>query len=592
MFQAAGIMWFLFIIAYKSQYNLCMFKKSLFPFMLILLISGCSYRIKGKNADPPEGRQVVADSGMVVSAHPESSRIGIRILKRGGNAIDAAVATEFALAVCYPEAGNIGGGGFMIIRTSAGKTDMIDYREKAPQKASEGMYLDSSGNVIEGLSTETHLSSGVPGSVDGMLSIHAQYGILPFRTVIQPAIDLARSGFPVTREQAQDLNNNREQFIKKNRRLPAFVKESPWKEGDTLRQADLAVTLERIRDHGREGFYSGVNGRLIIKEMERGNGIISKEDLAGYRSVFRTPLTGNYRGFTIITVSPPSGGGIILLQILGMIEPFNLSKMGFHSASAIHVIAEAEKRAFADRAGFSGDPDFISVPVGQLLDQRYLNSRMQDFDPLRATPSSEIKEGEPAAIESEETTHYSVTDCMGNAVAATTTLNNTFGSSIVVDSAGFLLNDQMDDFSAKPGYPNMYGLIGGEANAIKPGKRMLSSMTPVIVERDGRLFLVAGSPGGSTIPTTVLQVVTNLIDYRMNIAEAVDTGRFHHQWLPDYITYERKSIDSLNLARLEKLGYRMEPRNAIGRVNAILITPGNRFESGADPRGNNSACGY
>ncbi len=569
-----------------------MFRNAYYSLLIFAFLSGCSSVNPEKKGNAADGRHVVADSGMVVSAHRESSGIGISILKKGGNAVDAAVATEFALSVCYPEAGNIGGGGFMIIRTSDGNTDMIDYREKAPRKASEDMFLDSSGNVAESLSTDTHLSSGVPGTVDGMLNIHSKYGILPFKTVIQPAIDLAEKGFTVTKDQAQDLNGNRERFIMKNRRIPAFVKDTPWKEGDTLRQPDLAATLKRIRDNGRDGFYSGVNARLIVKEMQRGNGIISEKDLESYRSAFRIPLTGEYRKFRIITVSPPSGGGIIILQVLGMIEPFDIGKMGFHSAGAVHVIVEAEKRAFADRAEYSGDPDFVSVPVTELLSRNYLHRRMQDFDPDRATPSKMIRAGEPLAVESEETTHYSVVDHMGNAVSATTTLNNGFGSSIVVDSAGFLLNDQMDDFSVKPGIPNMYGLIGGQANAIKPGKRMLSSMTPVIIEKEGKLFLVAGSPGGSTIPTTVLQVVTNIIDYGMNIAVAVDTGRYHHQWLPDYIIYERKSIDSLNLIRLAKFGYRLEPRNAIGRVNAIMVLPGGRLESGADRRGYNAACGY
>ena len=567
-------------------------KITVISIFLLCFAGGCRVGTEKKSAGLPEGRHIVSDSGMVVSAHPESSRIGISVLRKGGNAVDAAVATEFALAVCYPEAGNIGGGGFMIVRNADGSTDMIDYREKAPVLATEKMYLDKSGNVIEGLSTETHLSSGVPGTVEGMLNIHSKYGVLPFVKVIQPAIDLAKNGFPVTKDQADDLNDNREQFIKRNKNRPAFVKEIQWKEGDTLRQPDLARTLERIRDHGREGFYSGLTARLIINEMHRGNGIISMDDLERYRSVFRAPLIASYKGFRITTVSPPSGGGLILLQVLGMIEPFNLGSMGFHSARSIHLITEAERRAFADRAEYFGDPDFTLIPVKELLDPDYLHSRMQSFDPERATSSGEIRAGAPVPEESEETTHYSVVDYMGNAVAATTTLNNTFGSSIVVDSAGFLLNDQMDDFSVKPGIPNMYGLVGGEANAIKPGKRMLSSMTPVIVEKNGNLFLVAGSPGGSTIPTTILQIITNIIDFGMDAGNAVDTGRYHHQWLPDNIIFERNSIDTLVIDSLRKMGYTLEPRNSIGRVNAVLILPDKRLNAAADRRGNNSACGY
>jgi gamma-glutamyltranspeptidase/glutathione hydrolase len=445
---------------------------------------------------------------------------------------------------------------------------------------------------VAGLSTDTHLSSGVPGTVEGMINIHSKYGLLQFKSVIQPAIDLARNGFPVTESQAEDLNNNRERFMQQNKSLPAFVKDSLWKAGDTLKQPDLAITLERIRDHGREGFYSGVTARLIIREMGRGNGIISERDLSEYRSVFRDPLTAGYRGYKIITVSPPSGGGILMLQVLGMLSPFDPGKLGFHSPASIHLIAEAEKRAFADRSKFSGDPDFISVPVDRMLDPEYLKKRMSDYDYEKATPSEQILPGSPADAESEETTHYSVVDRMGNAVSATTTLNNTFGSGFVVDSAGFLLNDQMDDFSVKPGVPNMYGLVGGEANSIKPGKRMLSSMTPLIVEKDGRLFMVAGSPGGSTIPTSVLQVVTNVIDFGMNIRQAVDTGRFHHQWIPDYLVYEKGSIDTATLKKLEKMGYTMQERSAIGRVNAILVLPDGRLCGGADRRGNNAASGY
>ena len=562
-----------------------------FQILIITLFSGCGTP-ELRKTEVFEGHHIVTDSGMVVSAHPESSRIGVSILRKGGNAVDAAVATEFALAVCYPEAGNIGGGGFMLIREADGRTDMVDYREKAPLLASGDMYLDASGNIVNGLSTDTHLASGVPGTVDGMLNVHSKYGILSFREVIQPAIDLATKGFPVTEGQAADLNSNREAFLSRNKSVPDYVRNSTWKKGDTLRQPDLARTLERIRDFGREGFYSGLTGRLIVKEMKRGNGIITGQDLAGYSSEFRDPVSAIYRGFKITSVSPPSGGGIILLQVLGMIEPYNLKQMGFHTWMSVHLISEAERRAFADRSQYLGDPDHIEVPVKELLDSIYLRDRMRNYSKDSATPSTQIGPGSLIVEMSEETTHYSVVDQMGNAVAATTTLNGSFGNSIVIDSAGFLMNNQMDDFSLKPGTPNMYGLTGGEANSIGPGKRMLSSMTPVIAEKDGKLFIVAGSPGGSTIPTTVLQVITNVIDFGMDIRQAVDTGRFHHQWLPDYISYENNSLGESTISRLETIGYKLSKRPAIGRVNAILILPDGRKEGGADRRGENCACGY
>jgi gamma-glutamyltranspeptidase/glutathione hydrolase len=529
------------------------------------LFAGCRTS-EVKTPEISEGHHIITDSGMVVSGHPESSRIGVSILRKGGNAVDAAVATEFALAVCYPEAGNIGGGGFMIVREADGRTDMVDYREKAPFLASRDMYLDASGNIVRGLSTDTHIASGVPGTVDGMLNVHSKYGVLSFREVIQPAIDLARKGFLVTEGQAVDLNNNMEAFISRNRSVPDFVKNTLWKKGDTLRQPNLALTLERIRDFGREGFYSGLTGRLIVKEMKRGNGIITEQDLTEYRSEFRDPVSAIYHGYKITSVSPPSGGGIILLQILGMIEPYNLKQMGFHTWMSVHLISEAERRAFADRSQYLGDPDYTKVPVRELLDSNYLRDRMSSYSEDSATSSPQIGPGSLIVEVNEETTHYSVVDHMGNAVAATTTLNGGFGNSIVVDSAGFLMNNQMDDFSLKPGTPNMYGLTGGEANSIGPGKRMLSSMTPVIAEKDGKLFMVAGSPGGSTIPTSVLQVITNVIDFGMDIRQAVDTGRFHHQWLPDYISYENNSLDGSTVIRLESMGYQLRKRSAIGRT--------------------------
>ncbi|HZL77214.1 MAG TPA: gamma-glutamyltransferase [Bacteroidales bacterium] len=563
-------------------------KRTAICFLALFLISGC------RETPSPVimGRNITTGHGMVVSAHPEASETGVLILQKGGNAIDAAVATEFALSVCYPEAGNIGGGGFMLIRMSDGSSDVIDYREKASLGAYRDMFLDEKGDLKEGSSTETHLAAGVPGTVDGMIKVHGKYGRLSFREVIQPAIDLASKGFPVTEDQAGSFNRNKDYFLKMNAKPPAFVKDREWKKGDILRQPELAATLERIRDNGREGFYSGKTAEMIIREMKRGNGIISEQDLAEYKAVFRKPLSGEYRGYRIITIPPPSSGGIILLQLLKMLEPWPLQESGFHSIKAIHLIAEAEKRAFADRAEYAGDPDFIDVHTSVLLDQEYLKRRFNDFNIGMATEAKDVKAGMLPGFESDETTHYSVVDKDGNAVSATTTLNNLFGSSIVVEGAGFLLNDQMDDFSVKPGTPNMYGLVGGEANSISPGKRMLSSMTPTIVEKEGKLFLVAGSPGGSTIPTTVFQVITNVIDYKMDISQAVDTGRFHDQWLPDYIIFEEGSIDSLVLKGLKGMSYNLKEQSRIGSVNAIEILPDGKIKAGADRRGYNTACGY
>ena len=551
-------------------------------FSVLVLLASCSVKSGKEHSRFIEGRNIIVDSGMVVSAHPLSSRIGISILQKGGNAIDAAVATEFALSVCYPEAGNIGGGGFMLIRTSDGNTDVIDYREKAPSHASRDMYLDKSGNVTEGLSTDTHLASGVPGTVDGMLNAHSKYGKLPFKEVIQPAIDLAEKGFPVTKRQAADLNANRILFIGRNVFRPAFVKDSLWKEGDILIQSSLAETLKRIRDYGRDGFYSGRTARLLVREMKRANGIISEQDLNEYRSVSRVPLTTDYKGYKIITVPPPSSGGIILIQLLKMIEPYPVKEWGFNSSQTIHLMVEAERRAFADRSEYPGDPDFVKIPVGQLVSRKYLLNRMSDFNKNRASLSLEIMPGSPEGYASEETTHYSVVDDAGNAVAATTTLNNSFGNSIVVDSAGFILNNQMDDFSVKPGFPNMYGLVGGEANSVQPGKRMLSSMTPSIVEKEGKLFLVLGSPGGSTIPTTVFQVIVNVLDFGMSIGQAVNAGRFHHQWLPDWISFEKDAIDSISSKKLTDMGHILKERASIGSINAIMILPVAKIAGGAD----------
>ncbi len=561
-------------------------------FLVIILISACTVKSPKQVIVNAEKSGITADSGMVVSANLLSSLVGIKILQKGGNAIDAAVATEFALAVCFPEAGNIGGGGFMVIRTNDGKSDVIDYREKAPLLASRNMFLDKSGNVKVGLSTGTHLASGVPGTVDGLITAHSRYGKLSFKDVIQPSIDLAENGFILTREQAEDFNSNRSKFVARNSGKTAFVKDSLWKEGEIMIQKDLSETLKRIRDYGRDGFYSGRTAHLLLREMKKGNGIMSERDLSEYKSVLRVPLYSDYKGYKIITVPPPSSGGIILLQLLGMVEPFPIREWGFNSIQTIHLMVEAERRAFADRSEFMGDPESMIVTVNQLVNKKYLINRMSNYNKNEATPSSQTTHGYPEQHESEETTHYSVVDSKGNAVSVTTTLNDTFGNSIVVDSAGFLLNNQMDDFSVKPGVPNMYGLVGGDVNSIQPGKKMLSSMTPAIVEKDGKLFLVVGSPGGSTIPTSVFQVIVNVLDFGMSLEEAVDAARFHHQWLPELVYFEKNRIDSLAYQKLTNMGYELKVRSSIGRVNAIMLLPDGKKVSGADKRGNNSACGY
>jgi gamma-glutamyltranspeptidase/glutathione hydrolase len=566
---------------------------SKFFFLVIpVILLSCNINQNNKSSGFIEGQGIIAKEAMVVSDHPQASRIGAEILKKGGNAVDAAIATGLALAVCYPEAGNIGGGGFMLIRKNDGTVDEIDFREKAPANSSRDMYLDKSGKVIDGIIMDTQLASGVPGSVDGFISAHEKYGKLPFSELIQPAIDLAEKGFPLSVHQANSFNRNRETFLERNKGGVPFVKDSLWKEGDILKQPDLAKTLIRIRDTGRDGFYSGPTADMIEKEMERGNGTIALSDLKAYKSIWREPLVGYYKGYKIITACPPSSGGIIILQLLKMTEKYPLKKIEYHSFESIHLFAEAERRSFADRAEFMGDPDFVRVPVKELLNDSYLTTRMKSFNSDKASQSSSVTHGDPIPHESEQTTHYSVVDPFGNAVSTTTTLNNTFGTSIMVAGAGFLLNNEMDDFSAKPGFPNMFGLVGGEANAIQPGKRMLSSMTPTIIEKDSCLFLVVGSPGGSTIPTTVFQVIVNMIDYSMGVQDAVNAGRFHHQWLPDQIIFEKSAIDSLTLQKLKSLGHNLKVRGSIGLVNAIQILPNGNRAGGADPRGYNVACGF
>jgi gamma-glutamyltranspeptidase/glutathione hydrolase len=539
-----------------------------------------------------KGHGITSENGMVVSAHPEASVIGVKVLREGGNATDAAVATGFALTVCYPNAGNIGGGGFMLIRNADGTTDAIDYRERAPGDADRDMYLDENGEVIKGLSTSTHLASGVPGSVAGLFEAHSKYGNLPFKDLVQPSIDLAAKGFPITKNQARSFNSIRNRLLERNSHTTAFVKEGEWEEGDTIKQAELALTLERIRDNGPDGFYKGLTADLIVKEMSRGKGLISHKDLEDYKAVWRESLITDYKGHKIISMPPVSSGGVAVLQLLGMVEDYPMKKWGMHSKESIHLMVEAERRVYADRAEYLGDPDFVDVPVDLITAKSYLLERMSTYMDNQSSDSKDISAGSIAPPESEETTHYSITDAEGNAVSVTTTLNGGFGNYIVVEGAGFFLNNEMDDFSSKPGVPNIYGLVGGEANAIQGGKRMLSSMTPTIVEKDGELYMVLGSPGGSTIITSVFQVLINTIDYEMDMQSAIDAPRFHHQWLPDQISFEADRFDTLLLKELELMGHSYKLRSPIGRVDGIRVLPGRLYEGGADRRGDDIAAGY
>lgn len=555
--------------------------------IILLCFISCTF-----SCQESKTKGLVVDNAMIVSARKEASEIGIGILKKGGNAFDAMVATELALAVAYPYAGNIGGGGFMVYRKNNGETGGLDYREKAPLAASRDMYLDDDGKIIPGKSTKGATAVGVPGTIAGVFAVYDKFGSLPIEDIMQPVIDLARKGVVVTQKQENRLKSYRKVFLEVNKtRIPASKN---WKTGDTIKYPELANTLDQILKNGRDEFYKGNSAQKLVRFLKKNGGIITMEDLNKYEAKWRDPITFSYDDLTITSMSPPSSGGICLAQIMNGIEPYDLHTYGHNSTQSIQVITEAERRAYADRSHYLGDPDFVSIPVDSLLTKLYMKQRMSTFSFNAATLSSELTHGNIELVESDETTHYSIVDTSGNAVSVTTTINGGYGSKLYVPELGFFLNNEMDDFSSKPGQPNSYGLVGAKANEIAPEKRMLSSMTPTIVEKEGKLWMVVGTPGGSTIITSVLQTILNVHEFNMGMQEAVNQPRFHHQWLPDNIRMEPNGFDIQTKTELQNLGYKLNERNSsvIGKVDAILILPNGKLEGGADPRGDDTAVGY
>ncbi len=553
----------------------------------VIVFSGCKTT---NNAISKNGSKL--SQGMVVCSHPAASKVGIDILKQGGNAFDAAIATQLALAVCYPRAGNLGGGGFMVYRDQNGQEGSLDFRERAPYTSSTDMFLDNRGQVIDNMSLVGVYASGVPGSVDGMWQMHREKGSLPWCQLVQPAVDLAQNGVILTFNEAEHMNEYA-QIIDSVSKFSTAYGQKKWKAGDRFIQQDLATTLTAIRDYGRNGFYKGAVATNIKAAMITHYGLISQKDLDEYHAVWRAPIVTSYKGYQITMMPPPSSGGIMISQMLYGFEQLNLSQYPLNSVQYIHGLTELQRRAYADRSTYFGDPDYVDNHETELLSEEFVKNKIKNISMDHATPSQEILPGKASSVESFETTHFSVVDGKGNGVGITTTLNVNYGSKLVVNHAGFLLNNEMDDFSSKPGEANMFGLIGGTANSIQPGKRMLSSMTPTIISKDGKLIAVIGTPGGSTIITANFQTIVNVIDYKMSMLQSVLSPKMHSQWVPDVIYLEQGKFSNEVILGLQKMGHKIKETKALGKLDCIMVHPDGTLEGGTDKsKGDGTISGY